>query len=198
MRSLPKLIMERASETSEGTLLCPNAMLHLGTRAAVDQALSRLARNGRLMRICQGMYARPVETRFGIRPPAVEKVVESLSALTGETIIPCGGAFANALGFTTQVPVRSVYLTSGPDRWLEFGELRVELRHAPSWQLVAPHRKGGDTVRALAWLGPREIEEHVGMMRSKLSAEDRQELLTLRAMMPTWMAGPVSRMIADE
>lgn len=198
MRSLPKLIMEHASETSEGTLLCPNAMLHLGNRSAVDQALSRLARNGRLIRICQGMYARPVETRFGFRPPAVEKVVESLSALTGETIVPSGGAFANALGFTTQVPVRSVYLTSGPDRCLKFGELRVELRHAPSWQLVAPHRKGGDTVRALAWLGPREVEEHIGMMRSKLSAEDRKELLTLRAVMPTWMAGPVSRMIADE
>lgn len=198
MRSLPKLIMEHTSETSEGTLLCPNAMLHLGNRSAVDQALSRLARNGRLIRICQGMYARPVETRFGFRPPAVEKVVESLSALTGETIVPSGGAFANALGFTTQVPVRSVYLTSGPDRCLKFGELRVELRHAPSWQLVAPHRKGGDTVRALAWLGPREIEEHVRMMRIKLSAEDRQELLKLRGVMPTWMAEPVSRMIADE
>lgn len=198
MRSLPKLIMEHASETSEGTLMCPNAMLHLGNRSAVDQALSRLARNGRLIRICQGMYARPVETRFGFRPPAVEKVVESLSALTGETIVPSGGAFANALGFTTQVPVRSVYLTSGPDRYLKFGELRVELRHAPNWQLVAPHRKGGDTVRALAWLGPREIEEHVGKMRRKLSAEDRQELLNLRGVMPTWMAEPVSRMIADE
>ena len=198
MPSLPKLIMEYASETSEGTLLCPNAMLHLGTRSAVDQALSRLARYGSLMRICQGMYARPVETRFGLRPPAVEKVVMSLSVLTRETVIPCGGALANTLGFTTQVPVRSVYLTSGPDRCLKFGELRVELRHAPSWQLVAPHRKGGDTVRALAWLGPREVEEHIEMMRSKLSAEDRQELLTLRAVMPTWMAEPVSRMIADE
>ena len=65
-------------------------------------------------------------------------------------------------------------------------------------QLVAPHRKGGDTVRALAWLGPREVEEHVGMMRGKLSAEDRRELFSLRAVMPIWMAEPVSRMIADE
>lgn len=198
MRSLPKLIMEHASETPEGTLLCPNALLHFGTRAAVDQALSRLTRLGRLIRVCQGIYARPIETRFGIRPPAVEKVVKSLSVLTGETIVPSGGASANALGFTTQVPVRSVYLTSGPDRCLKLGELRVELRHTPSWQLVAPYRKGGDTVRALAWLGPREIKKHLGTVRSKLSGEDRQELLTLRAVMPSWMAEPVSRMIADE
>lgn len=198
MRSLPKLIMEHASVTPEGTLLCPNALLHLGTRAAVDQALSRLARNGRLMRVCQGMYAHPVETRFGFRPPSVEKVVSSLSVLTGETIVPSGGASANALGFTTQVPVRSVYLTSGPGRCLKLGELRVELRHAPSWQLVAPRRKGGDTIRALAWLGSREIEEHLGTIRRRLTDDELWELAGLRASMPTWMAEPVSRMIADE
>lgn len=198
MRSLPKLIMEYASETPEGALLCPNALLHLGTRSAVDQALSRLARNGRLMRICQGMYAHPVETRFGIRPPTIEKVISSLSVLTGETIVPSGGASANVLGLTTQVPVRAVYLTSGPDRYLKLGELRVELRHAPSWQLVAPRRKGGDTIRALAWLGSREIDEHVGMIRRSLTDDELRELAELRASMPTWMAEPVSRMIADE
>ena len=198
MRSLPKLIMEYASETPEGALLCPNALLHLGTRSAVDQALSRLARNGRLMRICQGMYAHPVETRFGIRPPKIEKVISSLSVLTGETIVPSGGASANVLGLTTQVPVRTVYLTSGPDRYLKLGELRVELRHAPSWQLVAPRRKGGDAIRALAWLGSREIDEHVGMIRRGLTDDELRELAELRASMPTWMAEPVSRMIADE
>lgn len=198
MRSLPKLIMEHASNSPEGTLLCPNAMLHLGTRSAVDQALSRLARNGRLMRVCQGMYAHPIETRFGFRPPSVEKVVSSLSVLTGETIVPSGGASANVLGLTTQVPVRAVYLTSGPNRCLKLDELRVELRHAPSWQLVAPRRKGGDIIRALAWLGSREIDEHVGMIRRRLTDNELRELAGLRASMPTWMAEPVSRMIADE
>ena len=129
--SLPRHIMNQAAESSEGTLLCPSALLHLGSRAAIDQALSRLARSGRLIRACQGIYVRPVQTRFGPRPPAVEKVITSLSELWGETIVPCGGAAANALGLTTQVPVRSVYLTSGPSRKLTLGELTVELRHAP-------------------------------------------------------------------
>jgi len=44
MLGLPSLIMEYASGLPEGTLLCPNALLHLGTRAAVGQALSRQAR----------------------------------------------------------------------------------------------------------------------------------------------------------
>ena len=65
MPSLSKRIMEHASSLPESTPICAGALLHLGSRAAVDQALSRLARSGRLMRICQGIYMQPVETRFG-------------------------------------------------------------------------------------------------------------------------------------
>ena len=197
MRSLPSLIMSHAAESPEGTLLCPSALLHLGSRAAVDQALSRLTRKGELMRVHQGIYAQPVRTRFGPRPPAVEKVISSLSTLWGETILPCGGAAANALGLTAQVPVRSVYLTSGPSCRLMLGKLTVELRHAPRWQLTAPYRPAGEAVRALSWLGPDEVEGSLVMIGRKLSAEDFQELAASRAVMPAWIAEPVSAMVAN-
>ena len=157
--------MSHASDSPASTLLCPSALLHLGSRAAVDQALSRLARKGELMRVCQGVYVRPIQTRFGLRAPSMDKVLASLSALWGETIVPCGGMAANTLGLTNQVPIQSVYLTSGPNRKLKLGELAVELRHAPRWQLVAPHRPAGDAVRVLAWLGPEEVEENLGAMK---------------------------------
>ena len=197
MPSLPRLIMKYASELPEGTLVCPNNLLHLGNRAAVDQALSRLARSGRLNRVCQGVYVRPVETRFGLRPPAVEQVIAFLATLWGETIVPSGGAAANALGLTTQVPVRSVYLTSGPRRTLKFGGLTVELHHAPRWQLVAPHRSAGDAVRALAWLGPQEVEDSLRVIERELTTEEFDELAAWRAMMPTWIAEPVSALVAS-
>ena len=54
MPSLSQHIAKRAAELPEGSLLCPRALLHLGNRAAVDQALSRLARRGQLMRDLSG------------------------------------------------------------------------------------------------------------------------------------------------
>ena len=192
MRDLPKRIMEHAAVLPEAAPLCPAALLHLGSRSAVDQALSRLARSGRLMRICQGVYMRPVETRFGSRAPSVEKAVAALSELWGETVVPCGGSAANRLGLTTQMPVRTVYLTSGPNRRLQFGALTVELRHAPRWQLAAPHRKAGDVLRALAWLGPGEVEEGLDAVLPGLSAQDLGELSAARATMPAWIAEAVS------
>jgi len=197
MRGLPKRIRKYSVRLPAAPSQCPAILLHLGNRAAVDQALSRLARSGKLMRVCQGVYVRPVETRFGRCAPRIGKVIEALSALWGETIVPCGGAAANFLGLTTPNPVRDVYLTSGRNRRLRFGGLTVELRHAPRWQLAAPHRRAGEVIRALAWLGPEEVEDHLETVLPMLSDEDLDELSTARAVMPNWMAEPVSARLAN-
>lgn len=197
MASLPQQIMQIAEEAPEGAPLCSNTLLDLGKRAAVDQALSRLARNGRLLRIGQGVYVRPVMTRFGSRPPSIEKMIPALSKLWNETIIPGGSHSANVLGLTTQVPVQPVYLTSGRDRKLHLGEQTILLRHAPAWQLVAPHRPAGEAVRALAWLGPTSVAENIDAVRQKLTAEDLRELAASRARMPAWLTETVSELVAD-
>ena len=195
MPSLPKRIMEHAESLPEAAPLCPGTLLHLGNRPAVDQALSRLAKSGGLLRVCQGVYMRPVETRFGLRAPSATKAIRALSELWGEVMVPCGGGAANVLGLTTQNPIQSIYLTSGPDRKLRFGELSVLLRHAPRWQLVAPNRPAGMVVRALSWLHPEEAEEALGKVAPGLSAEDRAELLNIRAVVPGWMARAVSEVV---
>ena len=51
---------------------------HFGDRLGIGWALSRLVAEGRLMRICQGVYTVPVQTRFGPRPPAIGKVISTL------------------------------------------------------------------------------------------------------------------------
>ncbi|MXX06518.1 MAG: hypothetical protein F4Z71_07130 [Gammaproteobacteria bacterium] len=192
MLGLPKRIMEYAEALPEATPLCPSALLHLGNRASVDQALSRLSCVGRLIRVSHGVYMRPIKTSFGIRNPSIGKVIAALSELWGETIVPCGGAAANRLGLTTQNPVRMVYLTSGPSRRLRFGTTSVELRHSPRWQLAAPYRKAGEVIRALAWLGPAEVEESLDAVLPKLSEDELDELATARAIVPNWLAEPVS------
>ena len=197
MASLSQQIMQLAEEAPEGAPLCSNALLDLGKRPAVDQALSRLARNGSLLRIGQGVYVRPVTTRFGPRPPAIEKVIPALSKLWNETIVPGGSHSANVLGLTTQVPVQPIYLTSGRDRKLKLGEQTVLLRHAPAWQLVTPGRPSGEAIRALAWLGPTAVAENIAAVKSRLSADDIREMAGARAQTPAWLTEPVSQLVAD-
>ena len=197
MSSLAKRIMEHAEAQPEATPLYAGALLHLGSRAAINRALSRLAGSKSLLRICRGIYMRPILSRFGVRPPFAEKAVEALAKLWGETVVPCGASAANVLGLTTQNPVMLVYLTSGPDRRLYFGGQQVRLRHVPRWQLVSPYRPAGTVVRALAWLGPQEIEEALEQIVPKLSDKDLDELAAVCVGMPAWMAKPVKALSAD-
>jgi hypothetical protein len=190
---LTEEILEHSRTVPEGALLTAKGLLHLGQRAAVDQALSRLARRGELLRAGRGLYVRPVESRFGARAPTPEKVVAGLAELRRETVASHGAAAANALGLTSQVTVRSVYLTSGPSRTLRLGGQSVEMRHAPAWQLVLAGRPAGEILRALAWLGPSKAEGALRTLRRTLPASDLQALAKAAPLLPTWLAQQVSQ-----
>ncbi len=192
MERLSETVLRYAESQPEGAPVLAKGLLHLGSRAAIDQALSRLVRRAALLRVGRGVYVLPVESRFGRRAPSVEKTVTALAAARGERIANSGAMAANVLGLTGQVPVRRVFLTSGPSRTLTLGCEQVELRHAPPWQLALPGRRAGEAVRALAWLGRDRAGEATGPVREQLSEEERRELGSVSAQMPGWLAGPVN------
>ena len=111
----------------------------------------------------------------------------------GEVVASSGAAAANALGLTTQAPIRSVYLTSGPSRTLSLGNQTVEFRHAPAWQLLLADRPAGEAVRALAWLGPEKAGTALALLRRKLGPSAFGELVSVGPRLPTWLARSVSQ-----
>ncbi|WP_164834226.1 DUF6088 family protein, partial [Sinorhizobium meliloti] len=59
MQNLTSQILGYAEQMPEGSPLSAKSLLHLGNRAAVDQALSRLTERGELIRAGRGIYMRP-------------------------------------------------------------------------------------------------------------------------------------------
>ena len=192
MQTVAKQVMEYAAQALEGTPLAAKELLHLGNRAAVDQALSRLVKRGALLRVGRGIYVRPVESQFGVRAPSATKMIEGMANHRGETIVLHGAATANALGLTTQVPMRAIYLTSGPSRHLKLGAQTIVLRHAPTWQLILPNQPAGEMMRALAWLGPEKARKAIQKLRSKLPQTELKKIVSARSRLPTWMAQEIS------
>ena len=193
MQRLTEQILAHAEELPEGAPVAAKSLLHLGNRAAVDQALSRLAERGQLIRAGRGVYLRPIASRFGMRAPSVEQAVEALARQRGEVIVSTGAAAANSLGLTTQVPARSVYLTSGRSRTMSLGKQLIELRHAPRWQLALANRPAGEAVRALAWLGPEKAEEALKTLKRKMPSSTFRELVAAAPQLPTWLARSVGK-----
>lgn len=192
MSHLTESIVSAVHALPEGGMVSPKQFLHLASRAAVDQALARLAREGKLLRIGRGSYAVSLEGRFGPRPPSTEAIIAAVEAGSGEIIVASGAAEANALGLTTQMPIREVFLTSGPSRVLHLGKRAVELKHGSRWKLVLGKRPAGMAIRALAWLGPDRASSAVGALQRQLPDEEWQAILAVRSALPSWMARMVS------
>ncbi|THF61094.1 hypothetical protein E6C76_21110 [Pseudothauera nasutitermitis] len=188
MKTLPEDILAHARSLPEGGIVSPKAFLHLGSRSAIDQALSRLAREGKLLRVARGAYVAPVTGRFGTRPPAPSKVVESLAIQNGETVVPHGATVANAFGLTQQVPIREAYVTSGRTRKIRLGRAEILVKHGPGWMLTLGNCPAGNAIRALAWLGPRLARQSVPIVRRTLSGDEWAALTTVRASLPSWLA----------
>lgn len=197
MQTVAENILSEAETLPEGALISAKEFLHLGNRAAVDQALKRLKERKELMALYRGVYVRPIKTRFGTRAPAAEKVVEGIAATRAETIATHGAAAANSLGLTTQVPTKLVYLTSGKSRKLKLGAQVVEMKHAPEWMLLPSHRAAGEAVRALVWMGERQAAEALTALKRKLPQTTVDELIAVRPALPAWLSKSISQTLVS-
>jgi hypothetical protein len=190
--ALQKPFSRKVNALPEGEPISAKMLLHLGTRPAIDQSLSRLARRGKFLRAGRGVYVAPVKSRFGIHAPSVQRLVEELSTQRGETIVSSGATSANALGLTTQVPTRTVYLTSGRSRKLMLGKQVVHLQHVPSWQLMLAKEPAGEIVRALVWAGPERARKVLKELEGKVPRSELQKINRHISLFPGWMANALS------
>ena len=116
MTTLADKIMERVSAHHGGRWVCtPGDFLDLGSREAIDQALSRLVKAGRLRRVGHGLYVRPRISSVLNRPAPVdlEAAIAALARRDGVRIMPDGLVAANQLGLTNAVPAKVSYVTDG-------------------------------------------------------------------------------------
>ena len=99
------LVQKQVMRMPLGQPFTTNALLVFGSRAAVNQALSRMASAGIVTRITRGVYVRPEENQFvGKVLPEPFKVAKAIANKTHDTIQVSGAEAARQFGLSTQVP----------------------------------------------------------------------------------------------
>src|SRR5690554_3214347 len=137
-------IRAKIEEPPAGEPFVPTVFLALGSRASVDQTLSRLARTGSIERVSRGVYVRPAQSRFvGKVPPAPVKVAKAIAEAYGAIVQRHGAEAARRLELTTQAPTQPVYLTTGSRRSVRLGRLKVEMRKTSPRKLALAGRPAG-------------------------------------------------------
>ena len=103
----------------------PTDFLDLGSRNAVDKALSRRAAAASIRRVACGLYDVPRKHPIvGLAVPSADNVAKALAEKAGTRLQPTGAYAANLLGLSDQVPAKVVFLTDGRSKRVRIGKLR--------------------------------------------------------------------------
>ena len=201
MSVLTDKIMKRIKGHGRGNWVCtPKDFLDLGTRAGVDQALSRLVKRNQLRRVGRGLYDWPrISTVLKRAAPAdLSLSVDAIARRDGIRVMPSGLVAANRLGLTNAVPARALYLTDGISRSVQLGQRTIDFKHVNPNLMQWNNRPGGPIVSAIMWLGPRIATDPkvTDQLRRQLTDPIKRDLIQGVANLPTW-AVPIVHQLQD-
>jgi hypothetical protein len=184
-------ILHRVRGTKSGSGFKPADFMDLASRAAVDQALKRLAAKGILRRLGRGVYDLPqVHPLLGLLLPTPDTLRGALERYGFKLRFQPSGAYsANLLGLTEQVPTRVVLLTDGASKVLRVGRLEILLRHTTPKNMQTAGRFSGLVIQVLRHLGRAQVDAEVlAALRQRLTPEKKACLLLDVRLAPAWIA----------
>ena len=177
-----------------GKIFTSAKFLSFGSRAAVDQALSRLVRNNEISRVKGGVFVKPEKNPYvGEVLPEPEKIARAIGKVSGEKVQIHGAEAVRRFGFSTQAPVLPIFYTSGPSKSFWIGGLRMEFKHAAARKLALSNRVAGQALSALWYLGKERVTtEVIEQIAKQLPPGELEALRTSKSVMPAWMASALN------
>ncbi len=179
----------------------PKDFLDLGSRASVDQALSRLCKAGTLRRVGRGLYDWPRHSAVLDQPaPAsVDAVVDAVKRRANVQVVPGNLAAANALGLTHAVPTRPEFLASRHLGDVTIGNRTVTFNAAGAVLSPWLDTPAAVIVQALVWLHDNasdRLADAVPTLRKQASDDAKRSLAKGLNRLPGW-AIPAARSIVE-
>ena len=195
--SIEDKIRNQIKSDEAGTLYFISDFAEHGNDVFISRVLSECVNDGLLLRIANGIYCKPIETRFGPLFPSVEELVEAIARRDNAQILPTGETAQNQLGLSTQVPMNSVYLTTGSARKLFLRGRTVTLKRSVPRNFACKNDFMAALIQALKSIGKDNLtEEHkstiTGLLKEHL--DDATYVDDLKTA-PIWVRKMLSEII---
>lgn len=170
-------------------MFTPNRFLDLGSRSAVGNVISQLTTVGTIRRLAFGLYDYPKKhPKLGLLSPNPDTIARAISEKDDSRLQPSGAYAVNLLGLSQQVPAKIVYLTDGPEKSVEVGNQKIQLRRTTPKNMATAGRPSGLVIQAFRYLGKdRVTDDHVATLNRTLPDPDRERLWKDRVHAPAWM-----------
>lgn len=178
MQSIEEQIERLILDKPRGTLFFPEDFEYTGSSEAIRKALQRLENKGSIRRVAHGIYVRPKESSYiGEVMPTAEEVAEGIAKRDKIRIVPTGIYALHALGLSTQIPLKLVFLTDGAARSINVGKRTIKLKRTTPKNLMAKGKISSLVIQALREIGKDKASQTELKQIIKLLKEEDQQLL---------------------
>jgi ribosomal protein S19E (S16A) len=189
MQSVETKILEKIRAIPRGTLIFPEDFQDLGSSEAIRVSLHRLEKDKIIKRVAQGIYIRPKMNKLiGELLPSAEDVATAIAKRDRIRTIPTGSYALNALGLSTQVPMKIVLLTDGSPREIKVGKRTIKFKKTSPKILSAKGKISKLVIQALKEIGlNNQIELQEEKIIDLLKKENPQDLIHDIKLAPVWI-----------
>lgn len=131
---LENKIFKTVKTHGRGWVFSAKDFINFGNRDGIEVSLHRLLKKEKIRRIARGLYDFPKLGTLIVKwqSPDLDLVAEALARKYDWQIQPTESAILNLSGLSTQVPGRTVYMSTGPNRVISIGDSTVEFRKIKS------------------------------------------------------------------
>lgn len=190
MNAISDTIIRRIRGKGRGWVFTPKDFLDVATRASIYRSLSCLACKGTIRRLDRGIYDFPqTHPKIGVLSPDVALLAKAIAARRGDIIFPSGAMSANYLHLSTQVPAKTVYMTSGASKTRIIDGRTIIFRHARVPILDYVSFNVNSVLQALYYFGKSNIDDKIiRQCANVLSEQDVMDLSAAASLVPAWLA----------
>jgi predicted transcriptional regulator of viral defense system len=173
-----------------GKIYFAEDFINVSNNEQVRLALSRLTKEGVIVRLAQGVYVYPKhDPVIGKARPGMEEIATAIANRDHIKIRPTGAYALNQLGLSTQVPMRPVFMTNGSSRKIKVGKNIIEFKNNSSRKMAYSGKISGLVIPALEELGRKNVTaEIIDKISIVLHKENRVVLLEDLKLAPHWIA----------
>ena len=146
----------------------------------IRQIFMRLEQTGKIKRILAGIYYNPTYSELldEYEAPSPHNVAMAIARKLNWTIAPSGNTALNQLGLSTQVCAKWSYISDGPYRNYEFGNVEIEFKRKNNKEISNMSYKSATVIQALKALKKENVSETgIEKLRSVLTTQEKEELL---------------------
>ncbi len=172
-----------------GFLLFPEDFAGKGSAESVRKALQGLKERKVIKQVAHGIYVRPKINEFiGEVMPTAEEVAQGIAKRDRIRTVPTGAYALNALGLSTQVPMKIVLLTDGSPRVVKVGKRSIKFKKTTPKNLLAKGKISRLAIQALKEIGNGKVtKEEEKKIIEQLKQENQKALQHDIDLAPVWI-----------